>query len=41
MNYYIIKVSTEYHKMCTKLETKRLIKIDKCVPIIIKYALIS
>jgi len=41
MNYYVIKVCTEYHKVCTKLETKRLIKNDKSVPIIIKYALIS
>jgi len=38
MNYYIIKVSAEYHKVCTELETKRLIKNDKCVPILIKYA---
>ena len=41
MNYYIIKVCTEYHKVCTKLEAKRLIKSDKCVPIITKYAPIS
>jgi len=25
MNYYIIKVCTEYHKVCTKLGTKLLI----------------
>ncbi len=33
-------VCTEYHKVCTKLETKHLIRNDKCVPIIIKCVLI-